>query len=89
MIVGNPKIKITKTDVARWLSVQREQFPELAKRWEAYMSSCSRARRDGTNQFGFWLRTKYPREFERVFKWAQKPENYLTVLDEVYASDAA
>lgn len=46
------------------------------------MDKCSRARRDKVSQFGFWLRTNKPKEFEKVCKWAQKhPE----LLDEIYA----
>jgi hypothetical protein len=82
MIVGNPKTKITKTDVARWLNTESARFPELVPLWEKYMDKCSRARRDKVSQFGFWLRTNKPKEFERIFKWSQKhPE----ILDELYA----
>lgn len=82
MIRGNPKLKVTRTDISRYLNDKSGEHPELARYVERYMASCGRARRDAVSQFGFWLRSKYPKEFNRVFKWAQKqPE----ILAEIYA----
>lgn len=83
MTTGNLKVKVTRTDTARYLNMRHEDFPELAKRWELYMSSCGRARKADACQFGFWLRSKYPRDFQKVFAWAKK--HHCEVLDIVYA----
>ncbi len=84
MTVGNPKIKVTKTDVARYLNAKREDFPELNRHWEEYMEKCGRARREVASQFGFWLRSNKPVQFNKIFVWAKK--NMTVVLDELYAN---
>jgi hypothetical protein len=83
MTVGNPKIKVTRTDVARYLNIKWESFPKLAKFWEQYMSKCGKARRESASQFGFWLRENRPKEFNVMFVWAKS--NMTVVLDEIYA----
>ena len=83
MIVGNRKIKVTRTDLARYLNEYSEKLPWLIPFREDYMENCNRARKNSVSQFGFWLRTHKAKEFERAFKWAEKhPE----ILDELYTN---
>jgi len=87
MIVGNPKIKVTKTDVCRLLNEHAaDVFPELVPMLDKYMESCTRARRTAVSQFGFWLRQHKPVHFQRCYRWAQK--NQIKVLDTLYATDS-
>lgn len=82
---GNPKIKVSKTDLARYLNDHGADFPELARYWEDYMQKCARARKDKASQFGFWVRTNKPKVFEKIWKWGKK---HLEILDEVYKNNA-
>lgn len=87
MIEGNPKTKVTKTDVCRLLNEHAaDKFPQLVPLLDKYVESCGRARRHKVGQFGFWLRQHKPVEFQRCYKWALK--HPMEVLDTLYSTDS-
>lgn len=76
---ANPKLRLTKTDFARFLNVNSERFPDAVPYREVYMTSCSRARKNSIGQFGFWLRSNHSRLFNRLFKQASsRPDEILS-----------
>lgn len=83
MIGANPKIKVTRTDVSRYLNDHSDRFPELVVVRTQYMEKCNRARRLTISQFGFWLRDNRPSIFNRIF---MKLKKNPAILDELYGS---
>ncbi len=81
MNVANPKINVTKTDLARYLNDHSEAVKELISIRNQYMDKCNRARRIKVSQFGFWLRANKPAIFERIYKRLSKNP---AILDAVY-----
>jgi hypothetical protein len=85
MNIANPKVKVTKTDVARYLCDHSELFPVLIPLRVHYIDKCSRARRIDVAQFGFWIRTNKPKLFERIYKKLLRDPD---LLGKIYAEDA-
>ena len=85
MLTGNPKIKVTKTDVARYLNDNSEKFPELIPLRDQYMERCNRARKIAVSKFGFWLQLNKQAIFNRIAKKLIKDPS---ILDDLYGSTA-
>ena len=81
MIIGNPKLKVTRTDIARFLNSESERFPELVELREQYLDKCNRARRLKVSQFGFWVRANKPVVFQRIYRRVSKD---MAILQEIY-----
>lgn len=84
---ANPKLRLTKTDVCRFLNKHSDRFPAAVPLLERYMASCARARRDSVGQFGFWLRSHKPKIFERIYK--QSAKHMDDILADTYDSTDA
>lgn len=79
MIIGNKKVKISKTDVARYINVNGDKFPDIKDFKKTYDLRANNLRNP---QFGFWLRNNKPEYFARIFKWANKRNDII--LNELY-----
>ena len=81
MNIGNKKVKISKTDVARYININGDKFSDIKKFKETYDSRVNNVRNP---QFGFWLRNNKPVAFNRIFKWASQRNDI--VLKELYGN---
>lgn len=79
MNIGNKKVKISKTDVARYININSDQFPDIKNFKKTYDLRINNVRNP---QFGFWLRNNKPEAFARIFKWANKRNDII--LTELY-----
>ena len=80
MTKGNPKFRVTKTDVARYLNDNSEAFPELLKYRDQYLENCQRARKSSIAQFGFWLQGNRKKIFDKTAKKLAKDPSILDAL---------
>lgn len=86
MDAANPKLKLSKTDLCRFLNENIEQWPELVSMRERYMEKCNRARRIKVGQFGFWLKDNHPVRFDKIYRQALKQPG---LLEQIYTDSNA
>jgi hypothetical protein len=84
MTDANPKTKVTRTDIARYINDHSDRFPELIRVRNDYLEKCNRARKLSVAQFGFWLRSNQPEMFDRIFKKCSKS---MEILKDIYTQN--
>ena len=81
MNIGNKKVKISRTDVSRYININGDKFPDIKGFKKTYDLRVNNVRNP---QFGFWQRNKKPEAFNRIFKWASQRNDII--LKELYGN---